>query len=436
MKFITRIWGAGRRFFSSLRLAVFLLIILAAVSVFGTFLPQGQEPSFYIGKYGVLDYKYLKLLGVIDLYHSWGFRAITAMLALNLLVCSMGRFKRLMQRTLRPNAEKTGSDIKNLRIHNELPATSGAEILERSLKDRKYSVIKRGSCIYGFKGKLGPWGDMVTHASILLVLLGGLIGSMGMVGTVNVYEGDYADRFYDWSTGKEKPLDFRIYVDKFTLEHYPVEMKVNVRDSNTGAMLGTFNAMEGKLFSIPGTKLKAKPKSVDMERREAVLDIYDGESFLGSYNTGAPDGGLAAPPSLGYIFTVGSLKEPVLKNIASSVRIVKDGREAGRAVIEINNPMEYNGMTIYQTSYARDALGRYYSGFQLVEDPGVPVVWAGFILLMAGLFLSFFFYHRQIWITVENGRIFIGGTSNKDMQGFMREYGGIIKSFMQEVEPV
>ncbi len=436
MEPITRIWGAGRRFFSSLRLAVFLLIMLAVVSVFGTFLPQGQAPSFYIGKYGVHGYKYLKLLGVIDLYHSWGFRAIMSMLAVNLLVCSMGRLKRLMQRTLKPNAEKTGGDIKNLRIHNELPATSGAEILERSLRDRKYSVIKRGRCIYGFKGKLGPWGDMVTHASILLVLIGGLIGSMGMVGTVNIYAGDYADRFYDWGSGKEKPLNFRLYVDKFTLEHYPVGMKVNVRDSNTGAMLGTFNAIEGKFFSIPGTKLKIKPKNADMERREAILDIYNGENFLGSYDTGAPDGGLAAPPSLGYIFTVGSFNGPVLKNIASSVRIVKDGREADRAVIEINNPMEYDGMTIYQTSYARDALGRYYSGFQLVEDPGVPVVWAGFILLLAGLFLSFFFYHRQIWITVEDGRIFIGGTSNKDIQGFMREYGGIIKSFMQEVEPV
>ena len=436
MKPITGIWDAGRRFFSSLRLAVFLLIILAVVSVFGTFLPQGQEPAYYIGKYGLPVYKYLKLLGVIDLYHSWGFRAITIMLAVNLLVCSIGRFKRLMRRTLQPNAEKTGKEIKNLRIHNELPASPGAEILERSLRDRKYSVIKRGNCVYGFKGKLGPWGDVVTHASILLVLLGGLIGSMGMVGTVNIYEGDYAKRFYDWSTGKEKPLDFRLYVDKFTLEHYPVEMKVNVRDSSTGAMLGAFKAMEGKFFSIPGTKLKIKPKSVDMEKREAVLDIYDGESFLGSYNTGAPDGGLAAPPSLGYIFTVGSFKGPILKNIASSVRIVKGGREADRAVIEINNPMKYDGMTIYQTSYARDALGKYYSGFQLVRDPGVPVVWAGFILLMAGLFLSFFFHHRQIWITVEDGRIFIGGTSNKDIQGFMREYGGIIKSFMQEVEPV
>ncbi|MHB8173117.1 MAG: cytochrome c biogenesis protein ResB, partial [Nitrospirota bacterium] len=394
MKSITGIWNAGRRFFLSLRLAVFLLIVLAVVSVFGTFIPQGQDPDFYIRKYGVPHYRYLKFLGVIDLYHSWGFRAITALLAVNLLVCSIGRFKRLMQRTLRPNAEKTGEAIKNLRIHNELPASPGAEILERSLRDRKYKVVKRGSFIYGFKGKLGLWGDMVTHASILLVLLGGIIGSLGMVGTVNVYEGDYSDRFYDWGTGKDKPLNFRLYVDKFTLEHYPVEMKVNVRDINTGARLGTFNAIEGKFFSIPGTKLKIKPENVDMEKREAILYIYDGERFMGSYNTGAPDGGLTAPPSLGYIFTVGSFTGPFLKNIASSVRIVKDGREADRAVIEINNPMKYGGMTIYQTSYARDALGRYYSGFQLVEDPGIPVVWTGFVLLMAGLFLSFFFYHR------------------------------------------
>ena len=66
--------------FSSMRLAVLLLIILAAVSVIGTFIPQAQDPQIYIQRYGEETYGRLKLFGFIDLYHSWGFRALVAML--------------------------------------------------------------------------------------------------------------------------------------------------------------------------------------------------------------------------------------------------------------------------------------------------------------------------------------------------------------------
>ena len=38
---------------------------------------------------------------------------------------------------------------------------------------------------------------------------------------------------------------------------------------------------------------------------------------------------------------------------------------------------------------------------------------------LAGLFLSFYFYHRQVWIYIEDDRVIIGGTTNKDPVGFM-----------------
>ncbi|HEY3346177.1 MAG TPA: cytochrome c biogenesis protein ResB, partial [Nitrospirota bacterium] len=65
--------------FSSLRLAVVLLIVLAVVSILGTVVPQAQDPLVYIQKYGQENYIRLKQFGFIDLYHSWGFRGLTAL---------------------------------------------------------------------------------------------------------------------------------------------------------------------------------------------------------------------------------------------------------------------------------------------------------------------------------------------------------------------
>jgi cytochrome c biogenesis protein len=422
------------RAFSSLRLAVLLLIVLAAVSIFGTFIPQDQQPQFYIQKYGVDVYHDLKLLGLIDLYHSWGFRLVTSLLTLNLVVCSIRRMKGIVRRTFNPTVVRSAESIKALPIFNELPP-GRADVLERALVEKRFRIRKTGAIIYGSKGVIGLWGDVVTHISILLILLGALVGSLGFVGTVNVYEGDWTDQYYDWNKGKDEPFGFSLYVDKFTLEHYPTTLRITVRRRGTGQMTGVFETKEGKAFTIPGTDYKVIPVGVDYDKQEALLKIYKGDDLDGVYETGAPDGGTQAPTNFDYTFSLASFSEPILKSVSSGVRIVKDGREQERGTVEINSPLKYGDLTIYQISYARDGAGRFYSGFQIVRDPGLPLVYAGFVLLLAGLFFSFYFYHRQVWICVEEDRILVGGSSNKDIVGFMREYSGVVKRFLQEVEP-
>jgi len=421
--------------FSSMRLAVFLLIILAAVSVIGTFIPQARDPQIYIQRYGEGTYTKLRLLGFIDLYHSWGFRAVVAMLGLNLLVCSLRRLKGIISRTFRPSVEKSPEFIRGLNIHNDLPDPDKVHVLERSLSDKKYRLIKSGNNIYAAKGILGLWGDMITHLSILTVLVGALVGSLGYVGTINIYEGDWSDQYYNWNHGRDETFGFRLNVDNLSVVHYPVSLKILVRDRASGVKVGIFQAAEGSTLRLPDKRYKIIPEKTDLERREALLDIYSGDRVIGTYDTGLPEGGPLAPPLFVYSFDVQSIGEPVAKSIASRVRLTRDGQTLKDAVVEVNNPLKFEGLVIYQTAYGKDPQGRNYSGFQIVRDPGVPIVWAGFILLMAGLFMSFYFYHRQVWICIEDDRVIIGGTTNKDKAGFMREYGGIIKAFMQEVEP-
>lgn len=426
-------WITG--LFSSLRLAVVLLIILAAVSVIGTLIPQERETAIYLERYGENTYRFLKVFGAIDLYHSWGFRVLMGLLSLNLLVCSVRRLKGIYRRTFTPVAEKSGESIKGLRISNELPSPENAYVLERALIDKKYRIRKRGRFMYGAKGMLGPWGDMVTHMSILLVLFGAIVGSLGFVGTVNVYVGDSTAECYNWNTGRDNPLGFNLYVENLSLRYYPVNMKIGVRDRASGEKLGEFDTREGGSFDIPGTGHRVLVEGLDVDRKEAVLKVYDGDRLTGAYDTGLLDGGPQAPPLFRYTFDLLGYKEPVLKSVASTVRIIKGGKVVKRGEVEVNGPLGYEGLTIYQSSYNRDVDGRYYTGLQIVKDPGIPLVWAGFVLLVAGLFCSFYFYHRQIWIYVDDDKIFVGGSTNKDWRGFMREYSGLVKSFVQEVEP-
>jgi cytochrome c biogenesis protein len=65
-----------------------------------------------------------------------------------------------------------------------------------------------------------------------------------------------------------------------------------------------------------------------------------------------------------------------------------------------------------------------YTGLQVSKDPGVPIVWAGCIILVTGLFVTFFISHRRIWVRAENHkggiRLSVAGMANKDPAGLHR----------------
>jgi cytochrome c biogenesis protein len=70
---------------------------------------------------------------------------------------------------------------------------------------------------------------------------------------------------------------------------------------------------------------------------------------------------------------------------------------------------------------------RFYTGLQVNRDPGVPVVWAGCFLMIAGFMVAFFTSHRRVWIRVtkerDGARVSVAGTSSKNPVGLERELG-------------
>jgi cytochrome c biogenesis protein len=60
------------------------------------------------------------------------------------------------------------------------------------------------------------------------------------------------------------------------------------------------------------------------------------------------------------------------------------------------------------------------TGLQIKADPGVPIVYLGFGLLMMGVVMSYF-SHSQIWALQSGDRFYIGGKTNRAQVSFERE---------------
>jgi cytochrome c biogenesis protein len=72
-----------------------------------------------------------------------------------------------------------------------------------------------------------------------------------------------------------------------------------------------------------------------------------------------------------------------------------------------------------------DFVPRYYTGLQVNKDPGIWVVYAGFVLMIVGIYITFFMSHQQVCIDVASqgnkSRIMVAGTSNKNKLGMRKK---------------
>lgn len=82
-----------------------------------------------------------------------------------------------------------------------------------------------------------------------------------------------------------------------------------------------------------------------------------------------------------------------IKSFQSRVSILNDkGEKLLQTTLAVNDPLSFGGYSFYQSNYRKE--DPTYSGFLVVKDPGLPLVYAGFI--MACLGVIFILYVRPV----------------------------------------
>ncbi|MBU3936849.1 MAG: cytochrome c biogenesis protein ResB, partial [Proteobacteria bacterium] len=117
------------RFFASVRLALFALLILATTSIIGTLIPQKNPPEFYVDAFGPRTAQFFQMLDVPDMYNSWWFLSLLLLFSINLIVCTIDRLPNVWQMVVMNNLDTDLARLEKMPNSKVFHASGDAESL-------------------------------------------------------------------------------------------------------------------------------------------------------------------------------------------------------------------------------------------------------------------------------------------------------------------
>ncbi|MEW6079975.1 MAG: cytochrome c biogenesis protein ResB [Thermodesulfobacteriota bacterium] len=396
---------------TSVRLTVAVLLTIAAAAVIGTLIPQNQPPDYYREYFGERLYPVMARLDLPDMYHSLWFQTLILLLAANIIACSLDRIKGVLKivfekkPTWSPSAFGRSSAAEAVIIDAPVSALRGPC---RDFFNRKFSRIDEqetdeGVFLFAENGRFSRLGVYVVHLSVLLLLAGALIGSLfGFDGYINLPEGESTNHIFLSGSDKKHDLGFTLRCDAFDVSFYetgePKEYRSDLAILENEREIIKKYIRVNQPLRFRGVNIFQSSYGTASARDIAVTftSRKSGMEYQRTINIGEP---VTIPEGLG-VFTA----ERFLSNY-----LFQGGHNIGETLIGTLEQGEHREMVALPLRFAAfdkmrqgdviiavTGLERvYFTGLQVNKDPGVPLVYAGFLLIIAGIYVTFFLSHRK-----------------------------------------
>ena len=461
-------------FFSSVKLSVFLLLTLAFVSIIGTIIPQDQSFAFYKSTYGEFWGTVINITGIADTYHSLWYRLLMGLLCLNIIFCSYDRLMATWsiifpkKYTVKPSRFQNRKDRKAFDVMEKISVvrTSISENLSKKLSHCELKSTESGFYFYGEKGRKTRLGVYAVHISVLLMISGGIVGSFwGFDGHVQIPEGESVNHVVIGQNQK-KELPFSIQCEDFSVSFYdtgaPSEFKsILTLKRNNEKILTSAIVVNSPLrfegINIYQSSYGLMTSEYRQDLPEKIVLYFNNSETKMSYPIKVKNNERTALPEGKGFFTVQEYRPDYTfaghnmgPTLILSLEIKNDqSKDSNFSTQMIMLPIQYqnfdrmrNGHFMISVMNSEDFMvpesqKKYYTGLQITKDPGVWFVYAGFILMLLGIPVTFFMTHQQYFIEVHEKtsnscQIVISGVSNKNKFGMKQK----IDSLDQELKKI
>lgn len=431
-----RVW----RLFTSMRTALLLMLMLAAMGLVGSLVIQApagmdSDPQAYAAWLDSVRPKFggwtglLDMVGAFGIFASWWFKAVMVLLTTSILACSVNRFKGLWKTAIRPRTRMTAVFYDRAPHSERIEATETPDAaladVTRTFKSHHFrTVVERDGdeiSVYADRFRWAPFGTLMAHTSLVMILVGALVGSFfgfrdtsfaAPIGTkVDVGNGTglavVARSFTDtYSTDNGAPSDYQSDLVVYSGDQQVASQVIRV---NQPLRVGDVTFYQS--FFGPAAAMQVKDASGAILYDEGVPLLW------GSKDETERVGRFVLPAQDLQVFVVSAASGKVSTSVKpgqAQVEVYKTGSTTpiDIKVIDQGKPATIAGLEV---TFARE---HQFTGLIVARDPGVLIVWGGALLLVVGVCLVFFFPSRRIWARIvpapAGAEVRVGATSRHD----------------------
>ncbi len=294
----------------SMRFAVSLLVFICVASVIGTVLPQNQAAGSYVDQFGPFWVSLFDVFAIWHVYNSWWFLVIMAFLVVSTTLCLLRNTPKMVRdmRSFREHVRASSLRAFPHRVEASLPmpVQKGGERIRQYLQSQGYVVKAREDgdsvMLAAKKGAANRLGYIFAHVAIVVICIGGLLDS------------ELPVRVQVWFAGKQ-PV-----TENMLISEVPASGRLamgNVSFRGNMALPEGSQSRNAIVAVDDGVLVQPMPFSLRLKR---FLVEY--------YSTGMPS------------------------SFKSEVEVTDpDTGETFEQTIEVNEPLRFKGLTVYQSSF-------------------------------------------------------------------------------------
>lgn len=476
---VDKIWN----FFSSVKVGVMLIVIALIASGIGTIFPQemyipqeaeNRDPAvFYEDWYGIFGKIYYQL-GFYDLYSSWWYMILIALIGVSLVICSIDRFVPLRRALKMQKPKRHNTFLKRQRLYSVTDEVTEADKkkLVAGLKKRRYKISNEDGNILAEKNRFSRWGPYVNHIGLIIILLAAILRTTPLLfldDNVWVREGE---------TKVIPSTDGEYYIEneKFHLETYdpdnPEDEKFQESMESRGEMVHKNYQTDAIIYEAKGKQIAGQEPDLEEIKKGPIqmnnpmkfegFTLYQSqyqeddfaEMTFGVFNTddGEDEESLAevtidlASPDDVYELENGislrvdqyypdyELSEGEPRSVSKYPRNPAfvfniDGPDADdieTSFVGIGKNIDATGENNYKLGITGFEM-QYATGLTVRKDYTLPFFIIGAAIFMIGVIQGMYWQHRRIWINPHEQGIMLAAHTNKNWFGIKKDIDSSIK---------
>ena len=415
------------RFLADLRFAIGILLIIALFSIIGTVIEQDQSIEIYKLNYpltnrvfGFLSWDLILKFGFDHIYKTWWFISCIILFGVSLLSCTILQQFPALKVSRRCQFFRIPKQFQRLKISAKLRTLKFHKLLFK-IKKTKYSVFHQKNIIYAYKGLIGRIAPIIVHFSMILILVGTLVGSI---------TGFKAQEIIP----KTETFHIQNILNNGQFTLIPkVSTRVNdfwITYSNKNTIVQFYSDIS--VLNTKGNELHHKTIFVNSPLEYDGISYYQTDWNLVGLRVQNQSSQILQYPLINllnsktklwitWIPTEETLKQGVILLIDNLQGYCSIYNEYGKFLgnLEINE--------VFKESLPISLLDIVSStGLQIKTDPGIPLIYSGFFFLIISTLVSYITY-SQIWIVKERKQMFIGGNTTRAVFDFEIEFFKLIK---------